>query len=650
MPQDARFDDLMRAAAGGHLSRRALLKRAAVLGLSAPAIAALLAACGTSAKKVTTVTGTVAPGATVQPEATTATGGGQATSTSAPASPVTNPSAATPQASEASGPAGGKGDLKLLWWQAPTLLNPHVAQGTKDFDASRIVYEPLGDFDTNSKMVPQLAAEVPSLDNGMVAKDGKSVTWKLRQGVKWHDGQPFTAKDVAFTFKFVSDPKTAATTAGVYVNVDSVDVVDDYTVKVNFKQPEPAWYYSFTGANGMIIPEHVFSDYVGANSRNAPANLKPVGTGSFQIVEFKPGDVGTFKLFPDYWDKGKPHFDSITMKGGGDAASAARAALQTGESDWSWNIQVAPTVLKSMESAGKGKVVTTPGGGTERLLLNWSDPNTEVNGEKSYYKNPHPHFKVLEVRQAMANAVDRKTVSEQLYGPGGAPTGQTQNANTPYMLPDSDPAVQWKFDLKAAGDLLDKAGAAKGGDGIRTLNGRKMSWVYQTSVNEVRQKNQEIVKQALTQLGIDVQIKSVDSSVFFSGDPGNNDTYSHFYTDLEMYTNGAGIFPLNWYRRYLSADPDTDVAQKSNAWAGTNVGRYQSDAFNKLWAQAQTEIDPQKSTQLFQDMQRQILTDVAEIGIVARNGVACVSNSLTGYQTTQWASDVWDLKNWTRTS
>ncbi|HEU5422666.1 MAG TPA: ABC transporter substrate-binding protein, partial [Nitrolancea sp.] len=267
-----------------------------------------------------------------------------------------------------------------------------------------------------------------------------------------------------------------------------------------------------------------------------------------------------------------------------------------------------------------------------------------------YYKNPHPHFKVLEVRQAMANSVDRKTVAEQLYGPGGSATGQTQNTNKPYMLPDSDPAAQWKFDLKAAADLLDKAGAQKGGDGIRALNGRKMSWIYQTSVNEVRQKNQEIVKQSLSTLGIDVQIKSVDASVFFSGDPGNNDTYSHFYTDLEMYTNGAGIFPLNWYRRYLSANPDTDVAQKSNAWAGTNVSRYQSDAFNKLWQQAQTEIDPQKSIKLFQDMQRQILTDVVEIGTVARNNVACVSNTLKGYNPTQWASDLWDVKNWTRTS
>ncbi|HEU5422668.1 MAG TPA: peptide ABC transporter substrate-binding protein [Nitrolancea sp.] len=648
MSQDPRFDDLMRAAREGRLNRRALLKRAAVLGLSAPAIAALLAACGGSSSTSTSAAGTSAPttsgGSAATAAPTTAAAATKAPTTAA-ASPVTNPGAAT--AETASGPAGGKGDLKLLWWQAPTIINPHIAQGTKDYDASRIVYEPLADFDANSKMVPMLAAEIPSLDNGMVAKDGLSVTWKLRQGVKWHDGQPFTANDVKFTFDLVSDPKAAATTSGVYLNVKSVDVVDDNTAKVNFKQPEPAWYYSFPGANGMILPQHVFKDYTGANLRNAPANLKPIGTGAFKLTDFKPGDVGTYEINKDYWDKGKPHFDSITMKGGGDAPSAARAALQTGESDWSWNIQVSPTVLKSMETAGKGKVVNWPGSGTERLEINWSDPQTEVNGEKSYYKNPHPHFKVPEVRQALNNSIDRKTIAEQLYGSGGAPTGQTQNENTPYMLPASDPAAQWKFDLKAAADLLDKAGAQKGGDGIRTLNGRKMSWVYQTSVNEVRQKHQEIVKQALGSIGVEVQIKSIDASVYFSGDAGNPDTTGHFYADLEMHTNGCGIFPLNWYKRYLSANPDTDIPQKSNSWAPSNIFRYQSDEFNTMWAQAQTELDPQKSIALFQNMQKLVLKDVVEIGQIARANVACVSNRLKGYNPTQWASDVWDIKNWT---
>jgi ABC-type transport system substrate-binding protein len=117
-----------------------------------------------------------------------------------------------------------------------------------------------------------------------------------------------------------------------------------------------------------------------------------------------------------------------------------------------------------------------------------------------------------------------------------------------------------------------------------------------------------------------------------------------------MYTNGAGVFPLQWYQRYLSADPSVDICQQSNQWDGYNDLRYQSDAFNSLYAQAATEMDPNKSQQLFQQMQKQVLTDVAEIGIVARNNVACISNRITGHTPTPWASDLWDVHDWTTTS
>ena len=111
---------------------------------------------------------------------------------------------------------GGGGELKTLWWQAVSILNCHLAVGVKDNDGSRIFNEPLAAFDPDGNLVPILAAEVPSLENGGVAKDGLSVTWKLKKNVQWHDGKPFTADDVVFTWEFASDPATAATTAGNY--------------------------------------------------------------------------------------------------------------------------------------------------------------------------------------------------------------------------------------------------------------------------------------------------------------------------------------------------------------------------------------------------------------------------------------------------
>ena len=118
---------------------------------------------------------------------------------------------------------GGGGLLKTLWWQAPTLLNPHFATGTKDQDASRIFYEPLAGFDPDGNVIPILAAETPSVQNGGLARDLTSVTWRLKKGVTWHDGRPVTADDVVFTYEFVSDPATAAVTSGSYREVARIE-------------------------------------------------------------------------------------------------------------------------------------------------------------------------------------------------------------------------------------------------------------------------------------------------------------------------------------------------------------------------------------------------------------------------------------------
>ena len=127
---------------------------------------------------------------------------------------------------------GGGGPLKTLWWQGATLLNPHFAVGTKDQDGSRIFYEPLASWDPDGNLSPVLAAEIPSAQNGGVAKDGKSVTWHLKKGVVWHDGKPFTADDCVFTWEYVADPATASTNIGSYKDV-KVEKVDSHTIRLS---------------------------------------------------------------------------------------------------------------------------------------------------------------------------------------------------------------------------------------------------------------------------------------------------------------------------------------------------------------------------------------------------------------------------------
>jgi peptide/nickel transport system substrate-binding protein len=277
---------------------------------------------------------------------------------------------------------GGGGPLKVLWWQGPTLLNPHFAVGTKDQDGSRIFYEPLAAWDPDGELFPVLAAEIPSRENGGIAADGTSVTWKLKKDVKWHDGHAFTADDVVFNAEYASDPATAAVTIGTYKDI-KVEKVDDYTVIMRFAKPTPFWADAFVAARGMIIPKHLFADYSGAKSRDAPTNLKPVGTGPYKFVDFKPGDVVRGELNANYHLPNRPHFDTIEMKGGGDAVSAARAVLQTGEYDFAWNLQVEDEILLRLEKGGKGRVLITPTGNIEHIQLNSTDPWTEVDGERS---------------------------------------------------------------------------------------------------------------------------------------------------------------------------------------------------------------------------------------------------------------------------
>src|SRR6516165_3667012 len=152
--------------------------------------------------------------------------------------------------------AGGGGALKTLFWQAATLLNPHFAVGAKDQEGARIFYEPLAGWDPDGNLAPVLAAEIPDIENGGVAPDGMSVTWKLKKDMQWHDGHPFTADDVVFNWEYAADPATAATTICNYQDI-KVEKLDPLTVRVRFAKPTPFWAAAFVGQTGMVIPKHL---------------------------------------------------------------------------------------------------------------------------------------------------------------------------------------------------------------------------------------------------------------------------------------------------------------------------------------------------------------------------------------------------------
>jgi peptide/nickel transport system substrate-binding protein len=535
--------------------------------------------------------------------------------------------------------AGGGGALKLLLWQAPTLLNPHFAVGVKDQEAARVFYEPLAGWDGDGNLVPALAAEVPSTENDGLKEDGLSVVWKLKRGVKWHDGAPFTADDVVFTWEYARNPQTAAVTVGTYKDI-KVEKLDDYTVRVMFAEPTPFWADAFVGVNGMIIPKHLFADFVGDKSRDAPTNLKPVGTGPYTFVDFKPGDLLLGKRNADYHLPNRPYFDTLEIKGGGDAVSAARAVLQTAEYDYAWNMQVEDEILVKLESSGQGKVVIVPGGSVEFVMLNAADPSVDVDGERSSAKTKHPLFSDSAVREALNLLIDRASVQKFIYGRTAIATANFLNNPERFRSKNT----VFEFNIEKANQILETAGWKKGSDGIRAKDGKQLKFVFQTSINAPRQKNQAVIKQACQKAGIEVELKSVVASVFFSSDTANPDTYAHFYCDAQMFTTNMGQpDPQRFMNQFLSSE----IATKDNKWQGRNSSRWHTQEYDDLYLKAQHELDAVKRAAMFIKMNemvvgdRYILPEVYRLRVIAlkRDMVAPISG---------WDLDLWQLANWYR--
>jgi peptide/nickel transport system substrate-binding protein len=538
--------------------------------------------------------------------------------------------------------AGGGGTLKALFWQGATLLNPHFAVGTKDQEGARIFYEPLAAWDPDGNLIPVLAAEQPDVENGGIAADGMSVTWKLKKGVQWHDGRPFTADDVVFNWEYAADPATAATTIGDYKDA-KVEKVDPLTVRVRFDKPTPFWTRMFVGGTGMIVPKHLFEGYKGANSREAQGNLKPVGTGPYRFVEFKPGDLVRGERNPNYHVPNRPYFDTIEMKGGGDAVSAARAVIQTGEYDYAWNMQVEDEILSRLENAGnaKGRAEMVVSRAMEHIQLNNTDPWTEVDGERSSLKTTHPLLSDAAVRQALRLLVDRASVEKYIYGRTGVATGNFLNNPERYVSTNTT----WEFNIDKANRLLDEAGWKRGPDGIRAKDGKKLKFVFQTSINAPRQKTQAIVKQACQKAGIDIELKSITASVYFSSDVANPDTARKFYADLQMFTTGTPSVPDP--ERFMQQFVSWEVASKDNKWQGMNSTRWRNEEYDKNFLNAQSELDPVKRAALFIKMNDLVVNEIAVTPVLNRRWVAVMSNKLKA-TLSGWDNDFWNLKDWHR--
>ncbi|QGG91702.1 peptide ABC transporter substrate-binding protein [Agrobacterium sp. MA01] len=540
---------------------------------------------------------------------------------------------------------GTDGDLKIIFWQAVSTMNPYLSGGTKEVYAASMVIEPLARYDETGALVPMLATEIPTVENGGVAADFKSITWKLKPDLKWSDGSAVTAEDAIFTWKYCTAPDGGCAQGAYFEGVTNVEAVDASTIKVSFADAKPYPYSAFVGAQAPLIQAAQFKDCLGAKAPECTAaNFGPVGTGPFVVNEFKPNDVVTFTANPNYRDAAKPAFASVTLKGGGDAASAARSVLETGEFDYAWNMQVEPEILDQMMAAGKGKIEVAFGTQVERIDINPYGVDPSLGDKRSTKEaGPHPALSDPAVRRALSIAIDREIIDEAGYGPNGQPTCNILPAPDIYV----STAVDWclKQDIEGANKLLEDAGWKMGSDGIREKDGVKLSFLYQTSTNSVRQGTQALVKDMWSQIGVSVELRNISASVFFGGDPASPDTFQKFMADIQMYTNNFdGTDP----EKYMAGWMCDKIPNPANGWQGENIVRYCNPEYDALVKELGQTGELEKRAEIAKKLNDMLSNDVAQIPLIHRGQPSAVNNTLLGVKMNAWDSELWNVADWSR--
>lgn len=540
---------------------------------------------------------------------------------------------------------GADGQVNIIYWQAPSIMNPFLSGGTKDVEAASLVIEPLARFDSKGNMVPFLASEIPTVENGGVSEDLKSITWKIAPGLKWSDGSDFTAHDVVFTAEYCMHPEGGCAQVTKYEGVTGVEALDDLTVKVTFGEATPYPYGPFVGGESPIIQKAQFENCLGAKAPECTeANFAPIGTGPFVVDEFKPNDVITLSANDNYRDPNKPAFAKVLFKGGGDATAAGRAVMETGEFDYAWNLQLAPEVIAQMEAGGKGKPVAGFGPLVERIMLNNTNPDPALGPDERSVIRPHPFLGDPAVYKAMSMAIDRPLLVEIGYGKAGKVGCNWVPAPEAFASDTFDCSTQ---DIEGAKAMLEEAGYKDtNGDGVReTPDGKPMKILYQTSTNAVRQDFQALIKEWWSQIGIESELRNINSSVFFGGDPGSPDTFQKFYADVEMYANTFnGTDPQSYLGNGLCDKAPTPASQ----WQGENISRFCDEEYDQLHAELSKTAGLEARAEIAKRLNDIIVEKGGMIPLVHRGRLSAHSNTLGGVDLNVWDSELWNVADWHR--
>jgi peptide/nickel transport system substrate-binding protein len=480
------------------------------------------------------------------------------------------------------------GTLNFVVTPEPTALVDLATTATNVLKVSPKVVEGLLEYDFRLQPKPSLAT------SWEISDDSRKYVFHLRHGVKWHDGQPFTSADVAYSLQTLRQVHPRAKTT--FANVTAITTPDPYTVVIALSKPAPYLIKAFSSSETPIVPRHL---YEGTDPLTNPANNAPIGTGPFRFVKWVRGSYVEYARNDDYWDKAKPYLDKIVVKIITDPA-ARTVAFEDGSIDLSGDTPVPLSDLARLKNSPK-------------LALDSRGYEFQAGVTRIEFNLDNPVLKNLQVRQAIASAIDREVIRKVIFYGYATPLASPIIPTNPYYDPAPTP---YPYNVEHANALLDAAGFPRKADGTRFA-----LTVDPLPIGELPTRTAAYVKSALARVGIAVTVRSQDLPAYLK----------RIYTDRDF------DFSINGMSNLF--DPVVGVARlytTDNFRRGvpfTNGSHYSNPQIDQLFAQVAEETDEAKRKQLFSQIQQILERDLPDLNLVAPQYLTVYSRAVHNHTT-----------------
>jgi peptide/nickel transport system substrate-binding protein len=497
--------------------------------------------------------------------------------------------------------------------QEPVNFNPllYVNSGTEEVPEA-CMFDALWDINEKGEFVPNLAVKVPTLENGGISQDGNVWKIELKKGIKWHDGAPFTAKDVEFTYQTIINPKVAIRSRSGFDLISQFKIIDDYNVEIHLSKPFVPFAWAWQKMH--IVPAHILSKEADINT--APFNTQPIGTGPYKLVKRVAGSHMVYKRNMDY-HRGAPAIETVIHKFVPDQ-TVAYTQFKTGEIDVFGLHGVPPVRFEEARKLPGKDALETPAPWVEFI----------------YFNCGKPQFKEKVVRQALYYAVDKeKWIKDIYYGLPPRTLSYLHPNHWAYSQNLKDPG----YNPEKAAAMLEAAGWKKGADGIREKNGVKLKFTMSTTAgSKAREQAEAMIQANWKEIGVAMEIKNMPASVVW----GEYTTKSQFDTLMVGWEPTVGMDPDYTARCHSKQIP-------AKYGTGSNYVQYENPELDKLLEEGVLISDMEKRKAVYQNIQEILHEDVPFAPIFAYMFMYGKNSALKGYKINPYVTDItWNIQDW----